>query len=78
MLAPSLTQGLREQILLSFKTLVQEAMRATDLPLFPNDSHKDQDPLATLTHYATLKALKGKYDPNHFFANYTGSFSLSQ
>lgn len=61
----------------SFKAMVESVPSAQDLPLFPNDSAYDQNPLKTFTTFRQLQATKAKYDPNEFFSQYTGGWSFT-
>ena len=60
-----------------FKAMVDSVPNAKDLPLFPNDSGYDQNPLKTFTTYKTLQKTKKKYDPDNYFADYTGGWSFT-
>jgi FAD/FMN-containing dehydrogenase len=60
-----------------FKTMAESVPSATDLPLFINDAAYDQNPLKTFSTYKTLQATKKKYDPDSFFAEYTGGWSFT-
>lgn len=60
----------------SFRDMVASVTSADDLPLFINDASYDQNPLQTFSTFDTLKATKMKYDPDSFFANYTGGWNF--
>ena len=61
----------------SFRDMVKSVPNAEGLPLFINDANYDQNPLETFSTYKKLQAIKTKYDPDGFFANYTGGWSFS-
>ncbi|KAH8691622.1 hypothetical protein BGW36DRAFT_304868 [Talaromyces proteolyticus] len=60
----------------SFRELVANTTNAEGLPLFINDASYDQNPLSTFSTYSKLQGIKKKYDPDNFFADYTGGWSF--
>ena len=61
----------------SFRDMVNSVPNAQGLPLFLNDADYDQNPLKTFSSYRRLQLIKEKYDPDQFFANYTGGWSFT-
>ncbi|OAA71652.1 FAD-binding, type 2 [Akanthomyces lecanii RCEF 1005] len=61
----------------SFRDMVASVPSAKGLPLFINDASYDQNPLSTFSSYKRLQGIKAKYDPEGFFAQYTGGWSFS-
>lgn len=61
----------------SFRDMVNSVPNAPGLPLFLNDASYDQHPLKTFSTYPRLQGLKQKFDPDHFFTNYTGGWSFT-
>jgi len=74
---PGLPQFTYNQIQASFRDMVNSVPNAEGLPLFINDANYDQNPLKTFSTYPRLQEIKQKYDPDGFFANYTGGWSFS-
>ncbi|UZJ51807.1 hypothetical protein CBS101457_001127 [Exobasidium rhododendri] len=60
-----------------FKQMAESVPSATDLPLFPNDSGYDQNPLKTFTTYTQLQATKKKYDPTNYFSTYQNGWNFA-
>ncbi|KAH9827170.1 FAD-binding, type 2 [Teratosphaeria destructans] len=60
----------------SFRDMVNSVPNAEGLPLFINDANYDQNPLKTFSTYAKLQSIKKKYDPDGFFADYTGGWNF--
>lgn len=73
---PLLSSSEYDTVQASFRDMVASTANAEGLPLFINDANKDQNPLATFSTYAELQQIKQKYDPDWFFANYTGGWSF--
>lgn len=73
---PTLSASDYAAVQASFKELVDGVPAAKGLPLFLNDASYDQNPLTTFENYGNLKKIKGKYDPDHFFSNYTGGWAF--
>lgn len=61
----------------SFRDMVASVPSAKGLPLFINDASHDQNPLSTFSQYKRLQGIKAKYDPDGFFAKYTGGWSFA-
>ncbi|KAJ4295601.1 hypothetical protein N0V90_007614 [Kalmusia sp. IMI 367209] len=74
---PTLSDAEYAQAQEEFKDFVASIPSAEGLPLFINDAAYDQNPLSTFSTYSTLQATKEKYDPDGFFATYTGGWSFS-
>ncbi|CAO1634935.1 unnamed protein product [Parajaminaea phylloscopi] len=70
-ISPDITERQRTELLRSFAAMIESTRGAPDLPLFPNDSGRDQNPLATFRGYPTLRRLKAKYDPDGFFYDHS-------
>lgn len=74
--SPLLKSSEYDAIQASFRDMVASASNVEGLPLFINDANKDQNPLTTFSTYSKLQEIKRKYDPDHFFSNYTGGWSF--
>ncbi|KAI7978085.1 hypothetical protein EIK77_009625 [Talaromyces pinophilus] len=74
--SPLLSSSEYDAIQASFRDMVASTRNAKGLPLFINDANKDQNPLTTFSTYSKLQGIKQKYDPDHFFSNYTGGWSF--
>ncbi|KAJ5809462.1 FAD-binding type 2 [Penicillium pulvis] len=61
----------------SYRDMIKETGNDEGLPLFINDANKDQNPLQTFSTFKKLQAIKKKYDPDNFFADYTGGWSFA-
>ncbi|KAJ5703694.1 hypothetical protein N7493_011619 [Penicillium malachiteum] len=61
----------------SYRDLVKNTGNAEGLPLFINDASYDQNPLQTFSTFSKLQEIKKKYDPDSFFADYTGGWSFA-
>ncbi|KAJ5701804.1 hypothetical protein N7488_009352 [Penicillium malachiteum] len=61
----------------SYRDMVKETGNAEGLPLFINDATYDQNPLQTFSTFSKLQEIKKKYDPDSFFADYTGRWSFA-
>ncbi|EME86584.1 uncharacterized protein MYCFIDRAFT_186734 [Pseudocercospora fijiensis CIRAD86] len=72
-----LTSAQYDSVQASFRDMVNSVPSASGLPLFVNDANYDQNPLKTFSTYATLQAAKKKYDPENFFAEYTGGWNFN-
>lgn len=65
-----------EEAQAKFRDMVKNTTNTEGLPLFINDANYDQNPLSTFSTYSKLQGIKKKYDPDSFFANYTGGWSF--
>jgi FAD/FMN-containing dehydrogenase len=74
---PGMSQADYDAVQASFAEMVDSVDNAEDLPLFINDASFDQNPLATFSTYSELQQIKAKYDPDGFFAQRTGGWSLA-
>ena len=74
---PGLSDEAYSDIQASFRDMVNSVPNAEGLPLFINDANYDQNPLKTFSTYKELQEIKSKYDPDGFFANYTGGWSFA-
>ncbi|KAF2155429.1 FAD-binding domain-containing protein [Myriangium duriaei CBS 260.36] len=63
----NISQAKYDAVQASFKNMVNSVPNAKGLPLFINDA-------AT---YSRLQSIKKKYDPDNFFAKYTGGWSFA-
>lgn len=61
----------------SFRDMVNSVPNQAGLPLFINDGNFDQNVLHTFSTFSKLQAIKQKYDPDGFFAKYTGGWSFN-
>ena len=66
-----------EAVQASFRDMVNSVSNAPGLPLFINDANYDQNPLSTFSTYPRLQEIKKKYDPDNFFADYTGGWNFN-
>lgn len=73
---PTMTAAEYAEAQEEFREFVGSIPNAEGLPLFINDAAFDQEPLRTFSTFETLKATKKRYDPDGFFANYTGGWSF--
>ncbi|KAK5173437.1 uncharacterized protein LTR77_002118 [Saxophila tyrrhenica] len=73
---PLLPKARYDSIQASFRDMVNSVPNAEGLPLFINDAAADQDPLKTFSTYSRLQEIQAKYDPDDFFADYTGGWSF--
>ncbi|KAL4938155.1 hypothetical protein BDV06DRAFT_226262 [Aspergillus oleicola] len=74
--SPRLSEDDLSDVQASYRDLVNSVPATEGLPLFINDAAHDQDPLVTYGGYEKLKKLKGKVDPDGFFANKTGGWNF--
>ncbi|KAF7187647.1 putative FAD-linked oxidoreductase [Pseudocercospora fuligena] len=74
---PTLTTAQYNSVQASFRDMVNSVPSASGLPLFINDANADQNPLKTFSTYAKLQQIKKKYDPDNFFAQYTGGWNFN-
>jgi hypothetical protein len=74
---PGISKTAYDKIQASFRDMVNSVPNAQGLPLFLNAASYDQRPLETFSTYSRLQEIKGKYDPEGFFQNYTGGWSFS-
>ena len=75
--SPLTTGAAYDAIQASFRDMVNSVSNAKGLPLFINDASNDQNPLSTFSTYPRLQQIKKKYDPDNFFAKYTGGWNFS-
>jgi hypothetical protein len=74
---PLISDAEYNSIQASFRDMVNSVPSAEGLPLFINDANYDQNPLQTFSTFSRLQSIKHKYDPDGFFANYTGGWSFA-
>lgn len=74
--SPTLSDAEYTAVQNSFRDMVNSVANAEGLPLFINDANYDQKPLETFSTYGRLQEIKKKYDPDYYFANYTGGWSF--
>lgn len=74
---PTLTPSQYNAVQASFRDMVNSVPNAKGLPLFINDANYDQNPLQTFSTFSKLQAIKQKFDPEKFFADYTGGWSFA-
>lgn len=73
---PGLSQVDYDAVQASYGDMVKSTGNAEGLPLFINDAKDDQNPLQTFSTFSKLQEIKKKYDPDNFFADYTGGWSF--
>lgn len=74
---PGISQAEYDATQASFRDMVNSVPNTPGLPLFINDAAADQNPLQTFTTFERLQGIKQKYDPDGFFAEYTGGWSFA-
>ncbi|KAK4609329.1 hypothetical protein CLAFUW4_14663 [Fulvia fulva] len=74
---PTLTSSQYDAVQASFRDMVNSVPNAAGLPLFINDANYDQNPLKTFSTYSRLQKIKKNYDPDNFFAKYTGGWNFN-
>ena len=73
---PGMSQVDYDAVQASYGDMVKSTGNAEGLPLFINDAKHDQNPLQTFSTFSKLQEIKKKYDPDNFFADYTGGWSF--
>ncbi|KAJ5286719.1 hypothetical protein N7478_002405 [Penicillium angulare] len=74
---PDMSQADYDAVQTSYRDMVRATGNAEGLPLFINDANHDQNPLQTFSAFGKLQEIKKKYDPDSFFADYTGGWSFA-
>lgn len=74
---PGISTAQYNSIQASFRDMVNSVPSQSGLPLFINDANYDQNPLKTFSTYSQLQSIKKKYDPDNFFATYTGGWNFA-
>ncbi|KAJ5088335.1 hypothetical protein N7456_011951 [Penicillium angulare] len=74
---PGMSQADYDAVQTSYRDMVKATGNAEGLPLFINDANHDQNPLQTFSAFDKLQEIKKKYDPDSFFADYTGGWSFA-